>query len=276
MTKKIIKGISIFLFIFIIIVVILLCKAFIIEPHQITTKKIDLTQDKIKKDIKIAVFSDTHIGSDYSIDDLNKAISAINNETPDLVFFIGDLIDNYQNNKIDSRDISNALGNINSKLGKYAVFGNHDYGGGAEHHYENIMNAGDFTVLKNNNITIYGQNLTITGIDDFLIGYGNIAAANSLPNSSYNIVLCHEPDKVDELLNKNVDLYLGGHSHGGQINLPFVQHEFYPYLGKKYTYGLYNVNNIKTYVNPGLGTTKIAARLFVPPEITIITLKQEK
>ena len=91
----------------------------------------------------------------------------------------------------------------------------------------------------------------------------------------YNLVLCHEPDIVDKILNSNTDYMVAGHTHGGQIRIPFYTEKYLPSYGEKYVKGEYkldNKNKTILYVNSGLGTTKIPARLGAVPELTYITI----
>lgn len=246
--------------------------AFFVEPNLIFVKDVDVSSDKINGDVKIAVIADTHLGYNYDIDNLSKVVDKINKQNPDIVLFAGDLIDDFSQYNQDTSEISNTLSKINSNYGKFAVFGNHDYGGGAERYYEQIMNDGGFNVLINENHYIEKLNLNILGIDDFLLGKGNIYTASALNSSNYNLVLCHEPDVYDNLKQYNIDSMVSGHSHGGQINIPFVEAPYLPSLASKYIKGKYESDNYFLYVSRGLGTTKVKARLLSPPEITIINI----
>jgi uncharacterized protein len=71
-----------------------------------------------------------------------------------------------------------------------------------------------------------------------------------------------------------VDLQLSGHSHGGQVRVPFMPPLYLPELARKYVYGLRRVGEITLYTNPGLGTVGIPVRFNCPPEITLLTLRR--
>lgn len=190
----------------------------------------------------------------------------------DFVLFLGDLIDDYSKYTKDTDIISQKLSRLKASTGKFAVFGNHDYGGGAEKYYEDIMNKGGFTVLKNQSKNFENIGLRLIGLDDFLLGYGSTEAVSEADSDMYNLVICHEPDIFDKIASYNTDYMLAGHSHGGQINIPYLRERFLPSLGSKYIKGEYENSNSKLYVNPGLGTTKLKARLFAKPEITYLHL----
>jgi predicted MPP superfamily phosphohydrolase len=69
-----------------------------------------------------------------------------------------------------------------------------------------------------------------------------------------------------------IDLMLSGHSHGGQIRLPFVGPMVLPPMGRRYYEGLYRFKGMQLYVNRGIGTVGVPFRLNCPPEITVLTL----
>lgn len=264
-----------------ILAVIALCAfayALLIEPHRVTTSNVSISDSEISKSLTIAVFADTHFSADgYDMDDFNKALSAIKATDPDIIIFLGDLYDNYDNYHDNTDQVISALSSLNASIGKYAVFGNHDYGGGAENHYKSIMNAGGFKVLKNSTVPLTSYNINLVGIDDCLIGYGKPSVANNSAASAYNIVICHEPDIVDDFSNSPVDLMISGHTHGGQVKLPFYENRYLPSLGKEYVGGKYNIDNsadTSLYVNRGLGTTHMTVRFMSVPEVTCIKLSR--
>jgi len=252
--------------------------AFFVEPHKVTTENVSISDTEIKKDLTIAVFADTHFTFDtYTMEDFNKAVAAIKATDPDIIVFLGDLYDNYDKYHDNESQVISALSSLHASIGKYAVFGNHDYGGGAENHYASIMESGGFRVLKNSSVSLSSYNVNLVGIDDCLIGYGQPSVANNSPSSAYNIVICHEPDVVDKLSASPVDLMISGHTHGGQVELPFYENKFLPSLGKEYISGKYSIDNsAKTtlYVNRGLGTTHMEVRFMSVPEVTCIKLSK--
>lgn len=273
--KFIIKFIKTIFSLFLLVCVLgcfLAAYAFFGEPNMLKSEEVNITSDKISSDVKIAVFADTHFGAGYTLEKFDKVIEDINGKDVDFVLFLGDLIDDFNHYTGDTAQISSKLTQIKAKQGKFAVFGNHDYGGGAQNYYQDIMNDGGFKVLKNQNIYFSNLNLNFTGLDDFLLGSGNVYAANNLSASTYNFILCHEPDIFDKLNKNTTDLMTAGHSHGGQVNIPVLRDEILPSLGSKYVKGQYTDGASTLYVNPGLGTTKVNARLFASPEVTYFNI----
>lgn len=247
----------------------------LIEPDRLTVKEITDVSYSMKEPLTVAVFADTHFGFNYSIGDFEKVVDEINSLDPDVIIFTGDLIDNLDEYNVDTTLISNKLGLMEANIGKYAVFGNHDYGGGAEYRYESIMAAGGFEVLKDEIITFPEHNLRLIGVDDALIGSGNPSIALNADAAMYNLVLCHEPDLINDMMDANIDMMVSSHTHGGQIRVPGVYKHFLPALGQDYIKGKYELDNQAgtiLYVNAGLGTTKFPARFLSVPEITFITI----
>ncbi|SFA83238.1 metallophosphoesterase [Clostridium frigidicarnis] len=275
---KIIKRLTLIILCFLVVAWVYSIK---IEPKMLIKKEIKLKNDinYNNGNVKIIQFSDVHLGDFFSLNQLEKVVKKINENEPDIVVFTGDLIDvasQYEN----INEISNVLSKIDAKLGKYAVYGNHDYGGGAVRVYENIMKESGFKVLVNENHSIKvspNKNINILGVDDVLLGKPNIEkTVKNIRRNDYNILLSHEPDYVDKFKDYNIDLVLSGHSHGGQVYIPFYGPLKSTTYGEKYTRGLYNLNNqrdTKLYVNTGLGNTKLPIRLGNVPNISLFEIE---
>ncbi len=267
------------IFIFFIMFIVLLAiyatfierNLFLIERHDI------LINEKKNNNLKIVHFTDVQLGDFYNLNQLNKVVYKINKLNPDIVVFTGDLIDNaYKYNEIDS--ISDVLINIKSNIGKYAIYGNHDYGGGAERYYKNIMNKSGFTVLKNSSISINFNDkiLNIFGSDDGLIGKPDIKKTmKGIKDENINIILMHEPDLIDRYQEYPIDLAFAGHSHGGQVYIPFYGPIVNNKLSEKYVKGFYRLKNQRNtliYVNTGLGNTRLPFRFFNIPKVVLFNM----
>lgn len=254
-----------------------------IEPHLLVTKNYVIKSSFVTEDmsgLKIVHFSDTQLGDYYSIEDLERAVEAINKVRADVVIFTGDLIDHMKTYEGDINYIATVLGNIQAKYGKYAVYGNHDQGGGAHRTYPAIMKEAGFKLLVNQIATIPfpDRKINIIGIDDWLLGFPELESTlKKVQPSDYNIVLIHEPDVADLIARYPIDLQLSGHTHGGQVQLPGIGALVTPPIGHKYTEGMYKFNErFRLYVTTGLGNTKLPFRFMNIPEITVIRLKIEE
>lgn len=253
--------------------------AFKIEPFRITTNEFFLN-DQTTDSIKIVQFSDIHIKEDFTVQNLEKVVACINKQNPDIVVFTGDLYDNYAKYHED-QNIIEELQKIHAKYDKLAIWGNRDYGGGAVRQYENVMEQSGFTVLKNEDwytTTDTNKRILLTGLDDSMLGHVTMPDAAKRHDSDFDILLTHEPDTADSFQEYPYDLVLSGHSHGGQVNIPFL-----PGINEKavaktdlatnYTGGMYEFGLAsKMYVNTGIGTTHISARFGVIPEISVFII----
>ena len=227
----------------------------------------------------LILFSDTHIGFQYTLKQMQKHVAIINSLQPDLVFFTGDLLDN-PNFFTKKHVVSGILRKIKAPFGKFAVYGNHDHGGYGTEVYKKILEDSNFQLLRNESKKISlidKQNIYIAGIDDAMLGSPNIPEAiKKIPENQFTILLSHAPDLADKASLFPIQLQLSGHSHGGQIKLPFVGALITPPYGTKYPEGRYELVNhhkLTLYVNRGLGTTRLPYRFYAVPEITKIVLR---
>jgi predicted MPP superfamily phosphohydrolase len=259
-----------------------------IAPYDfsVTETKIQSSDFTVSENaIKILQFSDTHLGFYYTLKDFEKVINAINKEKPDIIIFSGDLIDSLHDYSEDTTKLKDLLGTLEAPYGKYCVFGNHDYGGGSEKIYPEIMEAAGFKLLKNSNIQIQSLNINIIGIDDVLIGYGDVEAASKTRTDYFNLVIAHEPDIANMIAQYDVDLMLSSHTHGRQINIGLLSkikvldNYTLPPYGRHYIEGLYEFSSdskMKLYVTRGIGTTQLPLRFNSKPELSVFILSKDQ
>ncbi|MFK4898934.1 metallophosphoesterase [Lactococcus petauri] len=224
--------------------------------------------------LKVVQISDIHLSQYYTEKDLKQVVDKINYQSPDVVVFTGDLFDNYTQYTGDVSNVIAILSEIKGSMGKYAVWGNHDYGGGAVRSYKTVMEESGFHIFENDGITLTlsHKKIFIGGMDDGLLGNPSIKDMLSYrEKADYSLVLAHEPDLAEDLVNTGTQLILSGHSHGEQVKLPM--NLFNHSLSSKYTKGLYNLDSgTKLYVNRGLGTTRLPMRFGATPEISVFEI----
>ncbi|MEH6937816.1 metallophosphoesterase, partial [Bacillus sp. JJ664] len=122
-----------------------------IEPKLLDVNQFVIESKSVSSELdgfKIVQFSDTHLGSDYSLPQLQGLVENINNQNPDLIVFTGDLIDNSALFK-ERNEISPILMQLKATYGKYAIYGNHDVGGAGKTVYSQVLVNADFTILEN-------------------------------------------------------------------------------------------------------------------------------
>ena len=258
--------------------------------REVEPRMLDITRHTIKNaelpsgfdGVRVIQFSDTHIGFQYTMEQLKQLIIKINKLKPDLIVFTGDLLDDPRHFTEKNKLIS-MLSNLDAPLGKFAVYGNHDHGGYGSDLYKQIMEQSGFTLLLNTSTAIKlldGSSIWIAGIDDAMLGNPDLNASMAkIPTNSYTILLSHAPDKAEEAAQYPIQMQMSGHSHGGQIQIPFYGPLVTPPFAEKYVEGFYTVgpnDGLTLYVNRGLGTTRLPFRFLSQPELAIFTLKSEK
>lgn len=253
-----------------------------IEPALLDIHKQQMMHPLIPKSfdgIKIVQFSDTHLGFQYNLTQFKKLVKKINDLQPDLIFFTGDLMDE-PNKYTKINQIVPILKELKAPLGKYCIFGNHDHGGYGSELYRNIMETAHFTILLNEAKPIKlkdGSSIYLLGIDDAMLGKPDVALAlKNTPINRFKILLSHAPDLAETASQYPIQWQLSGHSHGGQVKIPFVGALVTPPFAQKYPEGLYTLgknNSLSLYVNRGIGTTRLPFRFMAIPELTVFTLK---
>ena len=261
----------------IIIIIILLIATLFIYTRYIATygfivKEYGVINDKLPSNfngIKIAHLSDIHYGS-VGKEKLESIVKEVNIMKPDIIVFTGDLYDEYFNLNDEAKtSIIEVLSKLEAPLGKYAIDGNHDYDFEG---YDELIKQSGFTYLKNESKLIYyngDEPIEIVGYSSYLKGEPNY---NIETSANYKIALIHEGDALDNIVNKNYNLVLAGHSHGGQVRIPFIGALTSVEGAKKYSEEHYPINNGDLYISFGLGQTKYMYRAFNKPSFNFYRL----
>ncbi|KGX91576.1 metallophosphoesterase [Pontibacillus halophilus JSM 076056 = DSM 19796] len=252
-----------------------------IEPRLFTVRSETITSPRIAQPLdgfRILQFSDLHIGFHLDEERLEAIVSRINNYNVDMIVFTGDLFDDPSNLFHHTYErVASLLNSMKAPYGKFWIYGNHDHGGYGTEEVKSLMDRAGFTLLQNSStlIKINEEELLLVGLDDALLGEPNLdLALQNQDQRPFTLLLCHEPDLADSVQHYPVDVMLAGHSHGGQIRLPFVGPLVTPPLAYTYTEGLYSIGTtgFQLYVSRGLGMTRLPYRFLCRPELTIHTL----
>lgn len=248
-----------------------------VETRGLIIKEYKIINNKLPESFngfKIVHFSDVHYGTTIFKDELTTLVNKINELKPDVIIFTGDLIDyNYQLKEEEKNDVINILSKLDSAIDKYAIKGNHDQ----NNNYLSIIKNAGFKNLNNTNELLYYKGNTpirLVGLDDYLEGTINIDEAfkYEIEPDYYTIFLAHEPDIINKLDDKKIDLMLSGHSHNGQVRLPFLGAIYKPIGAKTYYDERYQINDTLLYISSGIGTSKYPIRLFNKPSFNFYRL----
>ena len=264
-----------------------------VEPNLLTVNRQIIDLPGLEKPLKIALISDIHVGDFNKESDTQRIADLILSLNPDLVFVDGDHI--FGNYKDDNRiDYLKPLGQVAKKIPTYAVHGNHEYGVGlydsdikkrfklpnkSAEIAQAMRNLGvRYLINETEKITVNGESFLLFGGDEFLIDAVNYESLDKakLENPELPIIaLIHNPTAIYEASKHGIDLVLSGHTHGGQVRLPFIGpagtiETDLPHAGYQ---GLVEYNGSKLFVTSGANESGARLRLFNPPEIVLLTIQ---
>lgn len=241
----------------------------------------------------IAQISDFHVGTyDSDTSYVAMVVDKVNSLNPDLIVFTGDIV-NSKSSELDSQ--VSPLSRLKAPYGVISILGNHDYGDYSEWpspeakqasraHLDSLQKVMNWHLLKNETEIVRrgGDSIAVIGVEN--IGdhpfpvYGSLTKAYSTLNDGVTkILLSHNPahwvDSISNHSDVNIPLTLSGHTHAMQIELFGVS----PAVLRYKTWGGMYVDESKKhklYVNIGVGTVGMPARIGATPEITLLTLKK--
>ncbi len=275
-------------FIFIAIILFLpLGYSLLVEPNSLVVENesivLECAKDKFS-DNKIVQISDLHFTSETSDERIEQIYNEIRKIDASVVFVTGDLIS-------DENGIEKALdltGKMAKKYPVYIVLGNWDYWSldfAVSDFRKKLEDAGAKVLINEaDRISMGSGFIDILGVKDpYTSGdiKGDLEKTIGEINKSGDscmILLAHSPNVIKEATESNIDLVLVGHTHGGQVYIPYLTEKFIPARRKSgigFVKGLYEIDQTKMYVNRGIGTSTLPFRFLLPPEITIITLKNK-
>ena len=253
----------------------------LVGPAQFTVETVHLKLPRLPRafaGLRIAQISDIHMGSWMNLDRFQQVADLVLAQKPDLLLLTGDFLFGHSFNetsKGDLKDLITVLSPLAAELPSFAVLGNHDYWTNSEAVRE-MLGACQITELTNTVFTLArgSENLHLCGVDDVWEGDVQLEnVLNQLTDDSAAIPLAHEPDFADtSAATGRFDLQVSGHSHGGQVVIPYYGPPILPFLGQKYSSGLYKVGDMFQYTNRGVGTGMLPVRFNCPPEITLFIL----
>lgn len=255
------------------------------EAQELTVRKISIPLPQLPPafdGFTIAHLSDFHYHPIYTAKPILKGVREANRLNPDAVVLTGDFVTHSpfgarwrarHNIQAQAEPCAELLSQLRPRQGAYAVLGNHDQSQPAVV-TESLQKYG-IRVLRNQAVSLErnGSRIWLAGVDDALVGRDDLPLTMSgIPTRDTTVLLAHEPDIADDAAEYAISVQLSGHSHGGQIRLPWVGPLYLPELARRYPWGLRRVGDLNLYTNCGLGTLGLPIRLNCPPELTFIRL----
>ena len=267
--KKIIKRIIWITIPLLLFILIMFVSLRYIGNYGIVVKEKAIKSIKINDDLnglRIVHFSDIYYNKYTEKKQIDRMVSKINYTKPDIVIYTGDLISKeYILSHDEEEELIKRLSNIDASIIKIAIKGEKDEGT-----FEGVMNNSGFEVLEENKL----EKIYIKGSYINIINYEkNMEENNTYDDEVLNIVLTHNPDNIDKILNYyNPDLIFAGHTLNGQVRLPLIGGLF---RNSKYMDPYYEMNNTKIFISGGIGNKTLNIRLFNNPSINFIRLRKE-
>ncbi len=258
-------------------ILILVIWSFFIEPNMLIVNN-QAFNIKGLEGLKVVFVGDFHVKPNQK-NRLACVVNKINEQHPDLILSTGDFVSGHDpKQSLSIEEIAQELSKLKPKYGFYTVLGNHDWWQGGEK-IEKVLESNGIIVLGNENkkLNINEKVLYIAGVED--MDTRNIDLSKALKNTNHPaILLTHTPDvfpfiadETNSKITNKVDLTLAGHTHGGQVNLPFIGVLIVPSsYGNKYARGLIEEKGKKMFVTKGIGTSILPVRFNCTPEIVVI------
>ena len=251
---------------------------FVREPAAVELTRHDLTipgLDHRLAGVRLGCVTDVHLHRAFSRA-ARATLALLERERPDVVLLIGDMC----NHRGDLPLLGDWARAARGSAATFAVLGNWEHDGGIDRgRGERTYGRAGVELLYNSSarLMIGGAGLTLVGIDDPVAGEPDLAAAvRGLDAADAAIWIVHAPGFVDGVPRDRFPApaaILAGHTHGGQIRLPFYA-PYTPYGSGRFVAGWYRDTLAPLYVSRGIGTVEIPARLFCPPEVALFTLSR--
>jgi predicted MPP superfamily phosphohydrolase len=249
----------------------------LLEPRWFEVEEVSIPLGRLPATLDgltVAHLSDLHLGPYLGAADLTHVVEMVQRLAPQVVVITGDFVT--RGREWQQQEMLEPLSALQAPLGTFAVLGNHDHWTDATWVTATLQEQG-ITVLSNRaqRLSDAENGLWLAGVDDIWVGAEDLdGALAGIPESSCKLLLVHEPDFADKAARRSVDLQLSGHSHGGQVRLPFLGALVLPLWARNYPMGLARAGETWVYTNRGLGVTDPPVRLNCRPEITLLTLKK--
>ena len=245
------------------------------EAGDVRVERVGVALPKLPKafdGLRVAFLTDIHHGPYVGLGEVRGFVRTALALQPDLILLGGDYV--LRDAKY-IRPCFEVLASLKAPLGTYGVLGNHDHEHGADATREAMARAGIGDLSNSGTWLTRGTDrLRLAGVDDLWRGHPDVdkAIGDATPADAC-LLVSHNPDVAERMVDRRVGLMLSGHTHGGQVIAPGMTNPFIPsQYGDKYAHGLADAPSTRVYTSRGLGVTGLPVRYNCPPEITLLTL----
>ncbi|MCB9587013.1 MAG: metallophosphoesterase [Polyangiaceae bacterium] len=242
---------------------------FVVRQLDVVCKDLPQTLEGFR----IAHLSDLHIGSFDSTRVGLRWAERVNALKPDLVAVTGDLVTSGTWGYPLAAEV---LGALSARRGVFVILGNHDQWNAEKFRME--LGAHDLCVLHNAWRAVDlapGERLVVAGLGDPYTQTADLELTLAERPVGFTVLLSHYPSWAERAVGRGVDLVLAGHTHGGQVGVPFLSRRFNVARAMgQHSRGLVSLGSMQLHVSAGLGTSGLPIRLGVAPEIVILRLKR--
>ncbi len=256
--------------------------AFVIELNRLVVTRAEIRAANLPpafNGLRIVAISDLHGGSRFTgARKIERVVRLANQQNPDLIFLLGDYVTGNVKTTpgMAPEQVAALLKPLRARHGAFAILGNHDWWVSGSRGVLNGLSKAGIRVIDDVMIPIErgGARIWLLGIPDLWVRK-RTDFSTIVPTAGSDLVigLTHNPDVFPEL-NPPLPLVFAGHTHGGQVWLPFFGRLVVPSKhGERYAAGLIEENGRQLFVTTGVGTSILPVRFLVPPEIAVITLR---
>ncbi|MCE1245242.1 MAG: metallophosphoesterase [Firmicutes bacterium] len=241
------------------------------ETIEVNTYNVPIDKPGFDKPVKIVHITDLHMSPWYPPSRFKAVVDYINPLKPDYVLVTGDLTTHFKELIPGS---AAALKELQPREASYAVPGNHDYWIDAGYTIKAHEQAGLKFLLNECAPSHNGMPLTFLGVDDPYTGHDDLKGTSKMiPEGHISVLLAHSPDIIEEASKLDIDYIFAGHTHGGQVRIPFVGAMYIPSkFGRKFDKGWFTWGKTQMYVNKGIGSIFPPVRFLCRREIAIINM----
>ena len=259
-----------------------------VEPYAVETVHLEMFTPRLPPEFEgytIIQVSDLHM---RQMGRREKIVQKLLTARPlaDLVAVTGDMI----HTSAGIEPFLELAESFHAADGAYAIFGNSEHKNGVRPYaFSQTLNENGIPTLMNRHVLLTrgDAQIALVGVDDPVNDKDRLSEAlDGVPDDMFKLLLMHSPDSIAEAVVRGVDVVLSGHTHGGQIRLPFYGALYtHSSLGKRMSDGYYGRNRLRRvigirpgrtqlYVTRGLGISGLALRFLTRPELTVITLRR--